>query len=129
MYFLEDSYYGYKKENDCVSRKKPDKMTVSRIPIRKRYTLMLNQIQTPKPSSDLGLLPSWEVQGAGSAWDQLSLGWFWDTPAKKEEARINSPWRLSAGLSWLWELCLSQKSRHGLGGPVTAQVKVKYMER
>ena len=90
MYFLEDSYYGYKKENDCVSRKKPDKMTVNRIPIRKRYTLMLNQIQTPKPSFDLGLLPSWEVQGAGSAWDQLLLGWFWETLVKKEETQINS---------------------------------------
>ena len=51
---------------------------------------MLNQIQTPKPSFDLGLLPSWEVQGAGSAWDQLLLGWFWETLVKKEETQINS---------------------------------------
>ena len=64
-------------------------MTVNRIPIRKRYTLMLNQIQIPKPSSDLGLLPLWEVQGAGFAWDQLSLGWFWETLARKEETQIN----------------------------------------
>lgn len=102
-------------------------MTVNRIPIKKRYTRMLNQIQIPKPSSDLGLLPSWEVQGAGFAWDQLLLGWFWETLAKKEETQIN----LLPGdcQSWLWELCLTQKSRHGLGGPVTAHVKVKYIER
>ena len=89
MYFLEDSYYGFKKENDRVSKTCNSKMTVNRIPIRKKYTLILNKIQTPKHLSSLGLLPSWEVQGAGFTWDQLSLGWLWETLASKEETQIN----------------------------------------
>lgn len=105
------------------------KTTVNRIPVRKKYTLILNKIQTPKHSSGLGLLPSWEVQGAGFTWDQLSLGWFWDTLARKEETQIKLlSGDCQAGLSWPWELRLLQKSGHGLGAPNTAQVKGKYLE-
>lgn len=95
---------------------------------------MLNQIQTPKHSG-LSPLSSWEMQGAGLTWDQLSLGWPCDTPERKEKTQINLLWET---VSQRWQggeqsrgcgsLASRKSQRHGLREPNTAQVKVKYME-
>lgn len=81
---------------------------------------MLNQIQTPKHSG-LSPLSSWEMQGAGLTWDQLSLGWPCDTPERKEKTQINLLWET---VSQRWRggeqsrgcgsLASRKSQRHGL---------------